>query len=380
MLLGSSSGGFPLNWVVLLPVISGFLAVWYLLPAPRRRPLVNGVLALFVAVAGFATFLLDGLGDRLPFNVEGVLFVSFSLLAVTFAVLMIVQRNPARALLYFAVVVLSVCGLFLLLAAPFLMAATIIIYAGAIIVTFLFVIMLAQQNRQTDANDRSREPSLAAAVGFILLAALLVSLQRIGVRRDVEEVIQRSDHYSKAETVDEDLKQSDSAEGYLNQVKTVRDRLGYLRIKIPNVVEGENRREADSDPVEDMRNALGLTPPIYESAPGTQRRFNPNAEEVRRAAGQIHFELSYLKAVREGRISLEYPGVVLSPHGQSVTINPTDDPAKAEMRRLPSANIAALGRTLFTDHLLAIELGGTLLLVATIGAIAIAQGRSEKTV
>ena len=50
-----------------------------------------------------------------------------------------------RSALAFAMVVLSTCGLFLLLAAPFLSAATIIIYAGAIIVTFLFVIMLSRQ-------------------------------------------------------------------------------------------------------------------------------------------------------------------------------------------------------------------------------------------
>ena len=46
------------------------------------------------------------------------------------------------------------------------------------------------------------------------------------------------------------------------------------------------------------------------------------------------------------------------------------------MRRLPAENVRALGRSLFTDHLLSIELGGTLLLVATIGTIAIA-GRSR---
>ena len=59
--------------------------------------------------------------------------------------MLVTQQNPARAALSFALVVLSTCGLFLLLAAPFLMAATIVIYAGAIVVTFLFVIMLAQQ-------------------------------------------------------------------------------------------------------------------------------------------------------------------------------------------------------------------------------------------
>ena len=44
---------------------------------------------------------------------------------------------------------------------------------------------------------------------------------------------------------------------------------------------------------------------------------------------------------------------------------------------LPQENVAYLGRSLFTDYLLAVELGGTLLLVATIGAIAIAARRAE---
>ena len=79
-----------------------------------------------------------------------------------------------RAALSFALVVLSTCGLFLLLAAPFLMAATIIIYAGAIIVTFLFVIMLAQQAGLSDADQRSREPFLACVAGFVLLGAMLL--------------------------------------------------------------------------------------------------------------------------------------------------------------------------------------------------------------
>jgi len=46
---------------------------------------------------------------------------------------------------------------------------------------------------------------------------------------------------------------------------------------------------------------------------------------------------------------------------------------------LPAENTAYLGRTLFSDYLLAVELGGTLLLVATIGAIAIAGRRPEGT-
>jgi NADH:ubiquinone oxidoreductase subunit 6 (subunit J) len=77
----------------------------------------------------------------------------------------------------FAVVVLSSCGLFLLQAAPFLAAATVIIYAGAIIVTFLFVLMLSQQAGLSNANDRSREPFLAVGFGFLLVATLYLATQ-----------------------------------------------------------------------------------------------------------------------------------------------------------------------------------------------------------
>src|SRR5262249_8509914 len=91
-------------------------------------------------------------------------------------VLLITQRNPARAAIAFALVVMNVCGLFLLQAAPFLMAASIIIYAGAIIVTFLFVLMLAQQTGFSDAHDRTREPLTASFAAFVMLGAILVLL------------------------------------------------------------------------------------------------------------------------------------------------------------------------------------------------------------
>jgi NADH-quinone oxidoreductase subunit J len=46
--------------------------------------------------------------------------------------------------------------------------------------------------------------------------------------------------------------------------------------------------------------------------------------------------------------------------------------------KLPAKNVAAIGKTLFTDYLVAVELAAALLLVATIGAIVIAGRRSEE--
>ena len=159
------------SWLFILPLFAGATAIYLLLPRPRAFPALCGAL-LGVVALGLAGFFVVGFNALTP---ESFLFYVFSACAIGFGAMLVTQRNPARAALSFALVVLSSCGLFLLLAAPFLMAATIIIYAGAIIVTFLFVLMLAQQEGPSDADARSREPLLATVVGFVLLGALLLN-------------------------------------------------------------------------------------------------------------------------------------------------------------------------------------------------------------
>ena len=65
------------------------------------------------------------------------------------------------------------------------------------------------------------------------------------------------------------------------------------------------------------------------------------------------------------------------PRGRAVAVRRHAAPI-SRPQPLPAENVAGLGRTLFTDYLLAVELGGTLLLVATIGAIVIAGRRAEE--
>jgi hypothetical protein len=68
----------------------------------------------------------------------------------------------------------------------------------------------------------------------------------------------------------------------------------------------------------------------------------------------------------------------LSPPARDVLSPFAGTPANQPPQSLASDNVAGLGRTLFSDYLLAVELGGTLLLVATIGAIAITQRPSAR--
>jgi len=78
----------------------------------------------------------------------------------------------------YALTTLSVCGLFLLRAAQFLAAATVIIYAGAVVVTFLFIIMLSRQSGNAAYDRRAREPFLATLATFVLLGGLLLTIDQ----------------------------------------------------------------------------------------------------------------------------------------------------------------------------------------------------------
>jgi NADH-quinone oxidoreductase subunit J len=69
-------------------------------------------------------------------------FYAFAALAVVCAFCVIFARQPARALLALVAVMLSLSGIYLLLGAPFVAMVNLIVYAGAVLVLFLFVIML----------------------------------------------------------------------------------------------------------------------------------------------------------------------------------------------------------------------------------------------
>lgn len=166
------AGAYPWSWWVLGPVALGFLGIYLLLPRPDGARLRLGSLVGVAGVAGLMALVLGGV----IISVESLVFCLFSAAACVGAGLLITLENPARAALAFTVVIMGVSGLFLLSAAPFLMGANIIVYAGAIIVTFLFVLMLAQPRLPSDADSRSREPFLAclAGTGCLLLILLAV--------------------------------------------------------------------------------------------------------------------------------------------------------------------------------------------------------------
>lgn len=102
---------------------------------------------------------------------ETVVFFAMASLAVACALLLIFFRNPVYSALSLVGTLFSVAGLFVLLEAHFLAAVQIIVYAGAIMVLFLFVIMLlnlGSDDAQEQMTGRFR------LIGVIFLSALLV--------------------------------------------------------------------------------------------------------------------------------------------------------------------------------------------------------------
>ena len=85
-------------------------------------------------------------------------------------------RNPVYCAVWFALSLLGTAGLFLVQGAQFLAVATIVVYAGAILVTFLFVLMLAQSGGRAFYDRVTWEPLLASATGAVLIGVLTMAI------------------------------------------------------------------------------------------------------------------------------------------------------------------------------------------------------------
>ena len=172
--------------ILLLCILAG-LGTVMLLPgrfsvAWRR---LGGLLAL---VAGVSLFLAFGVAaDTRP----AIYFWIFSAIALVGSIRVITHPQPVYSALYFVLTVFASAGLFVLLWGEFMAAALVVIYAGAILVTYTFVIMLAADAAPAGPTDtdegpedpvrrflaehdrQARNPVAASAIGFVTMGVLL---------------------------------------------------------------------------------------------------------------------------------------------------------------------------------------------------------------
>jgi NADH-quinone oxidoreductase subunit J len=105
----------------------------------------------------------------MPITPDVILFVVFALIAVASAINVVVQTHPISSALSLVGVMGSLAILYLLLGAEFIAAAQVIVYAGAVMVLFIFVIMLL--NAATES--RRGRSFMVQLLGVPLLVALL---------------------------------------------------------------------------------------------------------------------------------------------------------------------------------------------------------------
>jgi NADH-quinone oxidoreductase subunit J len=158
----------------LLLTLSAFGAAGLYLALAGARRRASRLALLLLAAAGAAL-----VGLTAPLLAGGATrgwFAVLSLVGVIGAVRMITHTRPVYSALYFILVVVAVTGLLVLMQAEFVAAALLIIYAGAILVTYVFVIMLAQQSGPAPYDREPREPFLGCLFGFVLLAVIALRL------------------------------------------------------------------------------------------------------------------------------------------------------------------------------------------------------------
>lgn len=106
-------------------------------------------------------------------TLQTILFWVFAIIGIAGGIGLIFNRNPVYAALSLVLNFFSIAGLYLSLNAEFLAAIQVLVYAGAIMVLFLFVIMLLNLSDEKNVLDFSRQRAVAFLVGAAIVAELM---------------------------------------------------------------------------------------------------------------------------------------------------------------------------------------------------------------
>src|ERR687890_831465 len=110
-------------------------------------------------------------------NITQVLFWALSILALFSALMVVTSKNPVFSVLWLIVTFFAISGHYILLNAQFLAIVNIIVYAGAIMVLFLFVIMLMNLSKDTEPQKNKWLKLVGAVAGGCLLLVLVAALR-----------------------------------------------------------------------------------------------------------------------------------------------------------------------------------------------------------
>src|SRR5215472_5140056 len=131
--------------------------------------------------------------------VHQILFIIFGVICVAGAINLLAQRHPINSALSLVVVMSSLALIYLLLGAEFVAAIQVIVYAGAIMVLFVFVIMLLNAG----AEERTQGSRIALLMGVpgVIVLACVVGWIMVSQRHELGEVGISPTNFGKTEAV-----------------------------------------------------------------------------------------------------------------------------------------------------------------------------------
>jgi NADH-quinone oxidoreductase subunit J len=157
--------------ILIIATLLGAIGLWLMLPRGRHQGRALGSILAAIAL-GVGASQLPGLGDRLANG----LFAILAVITVVSAAATVTFRNPVYCAIWFGLMLLGTAGLFIFTGAQFLAVATVVVYAGAILVTFLFVLMLAQPEGRATSDRVSWEALLSATLGMVFVGILTMAI------------------------------------------------------------------------------------------------------------------------------------------------------------------------------------------------------------
>jgi len=105
------------------------------------------------------------------------IFYFLSFLAILSALMVVISKNPVHSVLYLIITFFAIAGHYILMNAQFLAAVHIIVYAGAIMVLFLYVIMMLNLNAEVEPHKSKWLKFAATIAGGILMIVLVGALR-----------------------------------------------------------------------------------------------------------------------------------------------------------------------------------------------------------
>src|SRR5258705_12104261 len=115
-------------------------------------------------------------------SITQILFWLLSVVALFSALMVISSKNPVYSVLWLIATFFAISGHYILLNAQFLAIVNIIVYAGAIMVLFLFVIMLMNLNKETEPRKNRWLKMTGAVAGGCLLLVLVAALKNADIK------------------------------------------------------------------------------------------------------------------------------------------------------------------------------------------------------